>query len=56
MNVGISRAMEYNPRWIVISNDDMYKIDEVSILKGHLKIFTPINSIWCSQLKLIITL
>ena len=27
-NVGIKRAMEYNPKWVVVSNDDMYKIDE----------------------------
>ena len=41
MNVGISRAMEYNPRWIVISNDDMYKIDDVSILKSQLEKIDP---------------
>ena len=35
-NVGIRKAMEYNPKWIVISNDDMYKIDEVEILKNEL--------------------
>jgi hypothetical protein len=31
-NAGIKKAMEYNPKWIVVSNDDMYKIDDVSIL------------------------
>ena len=35
-NVGIKKAMEYNPKWIVVSNDDMYKIDEVKILKNEL--------------------
>ena len=33
--------MEYNPKWIVISNDDMYKIDDVSILKGQLENIDP---------------
>ncbi len=35
-NVGIKRAMEYNPRWVILSNDDMYKIDDISILKNQL--------------------
>jgi hypothetical protein len=35
-NAGIKRAMEYNPKWIVLSNDDMYKIDDVEILKNEL--------------------
>lgn len=36
-NVGIRKAMEYNPKWIVFSNDDMYKIDDVEILKSNLR-------------------
>jgi hypothetical protein len=35
-NAGIKKAMEHNPKWIVVSNDDMYKIDEVNILKNEL--------------------
>jgi len=35
-NVGIKRAMEYNPKWVVISGDDMYKGDEISILTSQL--------------------
>ena len=35
-NVGINKALEYNSKWIVVSNDDMYKIDEVDILKDEL--------------------
>ncbi|WP_393972162.1 hypothetical protein OXIME_000773 [Oxyplasma meridianum] len=35
-NVGIKKAMEYNPKWIIVSNDDMYKIDNISILKKEL--------------------
>ncbi len=31
-NVGIWKAMEYNPKWVVLSNDDMNKIDEVGKL------------------------
>ena len=26
-NVGIRNAMRYNPKWIILSNDDVYKID-----------------------------
>ncbi|MGC8622003.1 MAG: hypothetical protein ACP5U0_08830, partial [Caldisphaera sp.] len=36
-NVGIKKALEYNPKWIVVSNDDMIKIDNVEKLKDSLK-------------------
>ena len=35
-NAGIKKAMEYNPKWIILSNDDIYKIDDVEILKNEL--------------------
>lgn len=35
-NVGVKRAMEYNPKWIVLSNDDVYMIDGIDILKSNL--------------------
>ncbi len=35
-NVGIKKAMEYNPKWIVLSNDDMQKMDEVEVLRKEL--------------------
>ena len=35
-NVGIRKAMEYNPKWIVVSNDDLNKIDDVETLKLEL--------------------
>ena len=35
-NTGIKKAMEYNPKWIVVSNDDMYKIDDVEVLVKEL--------------------
>ena len=31
-NVGIIKALEYKPKWVVVSNDDIYKIDDVSVL------------------------
>ena len=31
-NAGIRKAMEYNPKWVVLSNDDMYKIDDIGKL------------------------
>jgi len=36
-NVGIKKALEYNPQWIVVSNDDMYKIDDVSKIVKELR-------------------
>lgn len=35
-NLGIKKAMEYNPDWIVVSNDDVVKIDEPSVLVDSL--------------------
>jgi len=36
-NVGIKRAMAYNPKWVVVSNDDMYKIDDSTVLRKQLE-------------------
>ena len=36
VNAGIKKAMEYNPKWVVFSSDDMYKIDDVSVLIDQL--------------------
>ncbi len=36
VNLGVKKAMEYNPKWIVISNDDMYKIDDIDTLNSIL--------------------
>jgi hypothetical protein len=36
-NAGIKKAIEYNPKWIIVSNDDMYKIDDISSLVEQLK-------------------
>jgi hypothetical protein len=36
-NEGIKRALEYNPKWIVVSNDDMFKIDDAEVLLSELK-------------------
>jgi GT2 family glycosyltransferase len=35
-NAGLKKAMEYNPKWIIVSNDDMYKIDPPEKLKEEL--------------------
>jgi hypothetical protein len=37
MNAGMMKALDYNPKWILYSGDDMYKIDEVSKLVNDLK-------------------
>ena len=36
-NVGFKRALEYNPKWVIYSNDDMYKIDNSEKLTNELK-------------------
>lgn len=36
VNVGIDVALRYKPKWIVVSNDDMIKVDDVSKLKLEL--------------------
>jgi len=35
-NLGIKKAMEYNPKWIVLSNDDMVKEDAIERLSSIL--------------------
>ena len=35
-NVGVKKAMEYNPKWVVVSNDDMYKVDDIKKLRSQL--------------------
>lgn len=35
-NVGIKKALEYNPKWIVVSNDDMRKVDNINTLVNEL--------------------
>ena len=40
-NAGIKRAMEYNPKWLIISNDDMYKVDDIDNLMAFLKGLNP---------------
>ena len=37
VNVGIRKAMEYIPKWVVVSNDDMVKIDDISVLIDQLE-------------------
>ena len=35
-NYGLKYALKYNPKWIILSNDDIYKIDDFSVLKNKL--------------------
>ena len=35
-NVGIKKAMEYDPKWIIVSNDDIIKIEDVCVLTHQL--------------------
>ena len=35
-NNGIKIALKYNPKWIVISNDDMIEVDDVDMLRREL--------------------
>jgi hypothetical protein len=36
-NMGIKKAMEYNPKWVVVSNDDMEAVDSISVLTAQLR-------------------
>lgn len=49
VNVGIKKAMEYNPKWIVFSNDDMYYIDDVEILKAELAKLKNVDIVYTTQ-------
>ena len=40
-NIGIKKAMDYSPKWIAISNDDVIKIDSVSTLAEQLSSIDP---------------
>ena len=37
VNLGFKKALEYNPKWIIFSGDDMYKVDDVNKLMSELK-------------------
>ena len=43
VNVGTKKALEYKPKWIVISNDDMVEIDPPKILINNLGKLNPDN-------------
>ena len=34
-NFGLKYALKYNPKWVVLSNDDVVKIDDISKLKSQ---------------------
>lgn len=36
VNAGIKKAMEYNPKWVVVSNDDMTKINDITLLQREI--------------------
>ncbi|MEM3455855.1 MAG: hypothetical protein QXT72_04810 [Candidatus Micrarchaeia archaeon] len=31
------KALDYNPKWILVPNDDMYKINDVSVVIEQLE-------------------
>ena len=35
-NIGVKKALEYKPKWIICSNDDVFKIDDVILLRREL--------------------
>ena len=35
-NEGLKKALDYDPKWILLSNDDMLKIDDFSVLRSQL--------------------
>lgn len=36
LNAGFSRALDFDPNWVAYSGDDVFKIDDISKLKGGL--------------------
>ena len=42
-NIGIRKALSYKPKWIILSNDDMYKIDNVDNLRTQLAKLSPLD-------------
>ena len=42
-NYGLKYALKYNPKWIILSNDDIYKIDDISVLVKQLSNLNNIN-------------
>ena len=44
-NLGVKKAMEYNPKWVIVSNDDIYSIDPISKLRYELKLIEPYNTV-----------
>jgi len=57
-NVGIMKAMEYNPKWVVVSNDDMYKIDSLQSLKDIILTVNPedVDALFAAQKDYITTI
>lgn len=52
-NAGIKRALEYDPTWIILSNDDMIEMDKPEYLIESLnKVFPKINTVVFSQNRL----
>lgn len=52
-NAGIKRALEYNPTWIILSNDDMIGMDKPEYLIESLnKVFPKVNTVIFSQNRL----
>ena len=51
INAGMRKAVEYNPKWIVYSNDDMLKVDSVLVLKEGLRKInaSEVGIIFCSS-------
>ncbi len=43
INLGMKKALEYDPKWIVFSSDDVFKIDDVSMLVNQLKQLNPLE-------------
>lgn len=52
VNEGVKEAMKMKPKWIIISNDDMYKIDSPEVLLSELSSLdhTCLNSVFTNPL------
>jgi hypothetical protein len=37
VNIGISKALTYNPKWVIVSNDDMFQLDPIEKLVSEIR-------------------
>jgi hypothetical protein len=44
VNTGLKTALEHKPKWIIVSNDDIYRIDPIKLLVDQLSAIDPVQT------------